>query len=99
MGLDDELHARGLKPGCQIRPSIRGQNDAEMRHGDEVPVDEIGEGGAGGVGRPVSHDLVTIKVEIDPLRAASAFRAAQEFAVEFASGVQVVNRKRKMERR
>jgi hypothetical protein len=44
-------------------------------------------------------DLVTEEIEIDPVIAAAAFRAAKYAGVERSRGCEVVNRKGKMEAR
>ena len=45
------------------------------------------------------NDLVTEEIEIDPVVARAAFRAAENAGVERARGREVVNRKGKMEAR
>ena len=48
-------------------------------------------------GRQVSHDLVAVEIEVDPVVRASAFGAAEEVAVELAGQRDVVHRESEVE--
>jgi hypothetical protein len=45
----------------------------------------------------VGHDLVTIKIEVDPFRRTATLCATKQIAVKVAGGCQVINRKRQVE--
>jgi hypothetical protein len=46
----------------------------------------------------VRHNLVTEEVEVNPLVGAAALRAPQHSAVKMAGSLQIIHRKRNMER-
>ena len=49
------------------------------------------------IGREVRDDLVTVEIEVDPIRRATAFGTTQEFTVEAARFGDVANGKCKVE--
>ncbi|MCY1279146.1 hypothetical protein D9M70_278910 [compost metagenome] len=68
-----------------------------MAHRHAMSVHRVRRYGAGFIGREVGHDLVTIEVEIDPVRRTATLGTAEQVAVEVAGGRQVVDRKGKVE--
>ena len=69
-----------------------------MRHGHIVPVDLVVVHVLFLVGIEVRHELVAEEIEVHPLIAAAAFRAAEQLAVEAARRAKIVNRDRQMKR-
>jgi hypothetical protein len=92
-----ELRARRLQFFRQRCPLRHGQECAEMAHGDAVSIDGVGCAAARFSRREMRHDLMTVEVEVDPVRSAAAFGATQQTAVEGARLLKAVNRKRNME--
>ena len=95
---DDEAYALSteLFPSRFIRPF---EDYPEVPHRHVMAIDRTGLPRPTSAGEEVSHDLVTIKIEIHPAIRAASFGTAQQSAVESASLLQVVDRKSKMERR
>ena len=66
-GVDNEIHPRGLQPIFECVPVAPLENDTEVSYRNFVPIDFS-------IFRftffdaEVSHDLVAIKIEIDPMR-------------------------------
>ena len=69
-----------------------------MRHWNMFAIDLIAGFGARRIRIEVGDDLVTMKVEIDPLVRTSPFRATQQSAVKYARGAEVIDREGEMER-
>jgi hypothetical protein len=96
--LDDELCFGGLHAGGERVPVFGGEDDAEVRDGNVVAVDRVGMRGFGDARLEVRDNLVAEKVEVDPLLGAATFRAAENCAVEMASGGEVVDGEGDVER-
>ncbi len=91
--LDHEPDALGLQARGHFFPLRHRQHDAHMPHWDAFAVHRI-EGCRGRfLRRKVRHDLVSVKIEVDPLGAGAALRASQRLAVKLAGKSQVVHRK------
>ena len=99
IGLDDELGAGGAQAPGQPLPFFHREHRAEMRDRDVVAVDRIVVAPRLAMRIEMGDDLMPEKVEIDPLRRAPPFRAAEQAAVKGARRVEVVDGKGEMEGR
>src|SRR5690606_23969072 len=81
MRLDDKGYARRLQAVGQRRPVRRRKHDAETRDRDIVPVHWIAASVASAL-RQVCDDLVSVKVEVEPLVRAAPFRTAHDLTPE-----------------
>ena len=97
MGLDDEVGARRTKAGRKRVELFGREDDSEMRDRDVVSVDCIAPCVTASSVDEVSDDLVTEKIEVDPALAAAAFGTTEKSAIQGARGIEVVDRKGKME--
>jgi len=92
IGLDDEGDACAAKAVGEGFPVFHGQHDAEVRDGDIVAVDGVVVGfPVGGGGLEMRDDLMAEEIEVDPLRGAASFRAAEDGSVEGAGCIEVVD--------
>ena len=98
VGFDDELDIRRSQSIGEFVELRNGQDHAEVRHRDVVPVDRVVDPRRL-VGRQVGDHLVAVQVPVDPGVGAAALRQAEDFAVEVAGGSQVVDGHRQVESR
>ncbi len=85
-GGDHELGSRALQPLGERAPFVHRQDQPEMRHRHRVAVDRVDRAALDRIRSKVGNDLVAVKVEIDPMIGASAFRAPEQVAVESPRG-------------
>ncbi len=93
MRLDDELDARAAQLVGGRLPLFHRKHGAEMADRHVVAVDRARVAVAGFVRRQVRNDLVAVEIEVDPVRRTTAFRAAEQRAVELARGFEAVDGK------
>ena len=87
-----KLGACRAQPVGHRLPISHRQNQAEMRHWYVLAIDRIGMRIRHGR-TEVRDDLVTMKIEINPVICAAAFPATKDAAVKAARLFQIVNRK------
>jgi len=70
----------------QLSPGLGLQHHAAVRHGHTVPIDRIEVRAEASLRAEcriqVTHELVTVEIEVDPLGRASSFGATENAAVE-----------------
>jgi hypothetical protein len=86
--LDDEFDAVAPDPFGQFGPLSRPQHHATVRYRNTLSVDRVEMAGQSTVqtqsGIQMADELMAIEIEVDPLRAAAAFPATENVAVESA---------------
>ena len=87
-GLDLEAGARPAQPLGQRLPCLPFQDDAEMRHGNILPIHFVVMHVRLAARIEMRHQLVAEEIEVDPLFAAAALGAAEQAAIEVARGAQ-----------
>src|SRR3954465_901887 len=97
VGLDDELNACCDQLVCQLLPGRHWEYQTKMAYRNVVTVHQIGVP-MSRVGRKMRDDLVSVKVEVDPVRRGTAFRATQQSTIECARLVQTGHRKSQVKR-
>jgi len=98
MGLDDEADPCCGQLVSQLLPFGHRQHHAEMAYRHVVTIHGAGVAVSGLVRAQMGDDLMTVEIEIDPLRRGTAFGAAQQTAVKGARLGQVVHGKGEMKR-
>ena len=94
---DDEVDTGLLESVCQRPPGVHRQDDAKMWNRDRIAVNRVAGGIAARRG-PVAHELMAVEVEIDPRVGAATFRTPEQFPVELAGAVEIVDRDGQVER-
>ena len=92
VGFDDKLDALGAQALCQYFPILPAQYDTKMWDRYVMPVHSIGVRGrlGGCLGVFVYHQLVTVKIIVNPVITGAAFGEAKNVSVEMAGGGQIV---------
>ncbi len=99
MRRDSEARPRRLEPRRERMPVVPLEHDAEMRHRHVVPVDRIDDLDRRPSGIEMRDDLVAVEIEIDPRFGTAALAAAEQPAIEFPRGIEIVDGKGEVERR
>ena len=71
-------------------PLLHREHNAEVAARDVVAVDVAGFGRRALIRREMGDDLVTVEIEVHPVRAGAPFSAAEEVEIKRAAGVEVV---------
>jgi hypothetical protein len=95
--LDDEFGVRSLEPVGERVPLAHAENDAEMATRHIVAIDVARFCHRAFVGRQMRHNLVSIKIEINPMIGRTSFFATEQIEVELSSGVEIVGWEGEME--
>src|SRR5215213_7929342 len=93
---DDESDAFAFQSFGKFMKIGGRQNNAEMRHRNVVGVNVVDGAHARCFGREMRDDLMSEKIEINPAIRASAFFAAENFAVKLSRFFQILNGKSQM---
>lgn len=83
----------------EVAPALHIENEAKMAHWNGLGINVRRCSGRALVRREMCDDLVAEKVEVDPVLAAAAFRAAEQVPIKCAGYGEVVNGKGEVERR
>lgn len=95
---NDECHLLS-QAICQNCPSLHVEYGAKMANRDLFLIYTGPRDRSAFIGSKMRNDLVTEKVEINPLRAASALTALEHVDIKSPRGIKIVNWKRKMKGR
>ena len=90
---DHKFGTERLEALCQRFPFFPSQDDAEVRNRNVVPVDRVAVNALlrGGFRVFVNHQLMPVKVEVDPLVTGTTLFQAKDLSVKSAGCSQVVN--------
>jgi hypothetical protein len=94
--LDDELDACRDELVAHRFPFRHRQHQPKMAHRHRVTIDAAGCAAARFLRREISDDLVSVEVEVDPVRVRTAFGTSEHAAVERPRRGKIGDRKGKM---
>jgi hypothetical protein len=102
MRLDDEANAFGLQADCELMPLVPAEDEPEMGNRDIVAIDFVHRAircgiGALAPGREMGDNLMAMKIEVDPVRAGTAFGTTEKAPVEISRAGEIIDRESKME--
>lgn len=91
-------YARRADALGQFLPLRHRQHHTEMRHGHIMSIDRIGRSHRARIGVEMRHDLMAIKIKIDPMLRTAPLATAQHTPVKGAGGIKIMNGKGKVKR-
>lgn len=97
MWLDHELDFGCLQALGECFPLLHGKDGPEMTDRDVMSIDGTRRFVSYLIGSKVSDDLVTIKIEVDPVIGTAPLPTSQQISVEATCAGQIVNGKCEME--